>query len=86
MALFLPTERKQSPLGTAESRAGSCITDSDINTLSPALKNWEGPDQTFLEKNLRTSLLGMGRELICTDPEIFTDVKRSMESHSCLLD
>ena len=53
MALFLPTERKQSLVGTAESRAGSCITDFDINTLSPALNDWEGPDQTFLEKNLR---------------------------------
>lgn len=60
MALFLPTERKQSPLGTAESRAGSCITDSDINTLSPALKDWEGPDQTFLE-NLRHFSAGHGK-------------------------
>lgn len=85
MALF-PNRKKTSLVGTAESRAGSCITDFDINTLSPALNDWEGPDQTFPGEEPPALLsLGMGRELVCMDPEIFTDVEWSTESRSCLL-
>lgn len=82
MALSLPTERKQRPVGTVENRAGSCITDFDVNTLSSALNDLEGPGQAFLKENLWYSSPPLdqhhwaqkGRWSV-SPPEIVTDVE-----------